>query len=534
MDFKTIFSEGKKEWRRRRSISQDNSILKSKETLLSNRMTDLGRRAWSEAVDMDAFPELKEKLGKSQSEIDELKKKSDECQNQLKQKEEEKKRENERCSTERQGVEEKKKEADLRLGKEKDRLKELQKELSQSENRNAEISREREKIQNKIADAATSSEQRAEHEKHLLELSSEETDLLARRRSQNEEIAVQNNRITPIQEEVNTLQQQINDITSKQKESISEIEKGINGIKKEEEVHQQKIRENENVMTDLFRRLGEGLSSLETIPSCLNMELAAVRETEAEISVLKGNIADLDSQRSDEGSRAYRMMLTLVIGGALLLIAVVVLLLMLLSPKKDATLQNLVTKNPMKALNQVIAKAAAEEASDPAKGMEALQQGITGIRRESEKKIGEGTPVASQEQLSRVLAELPGWTMTPADYSSSSYSDIETAMLRSTYQRDDNQTIQLEITDTHSASALLIPVQAGLSLNMTVDNEEVYQKSGRYNGFPMMEHIDKQEGSSRLLLVINDRYIVKLETEVEAGLDLLKKLAGRLNLKYLQ
>jgi hypothetical protein len=119
-------------------------------------------------------------------------------------------------------------------------------------------------------------------------------------------------------------------------------------------------------------------------------------------------------------------------------------------------------------------------------------------------------------------------------YSKMNFSGIESSSLRTKYSRDTGDEIQAEITDTHSISILLAPSQALFSMNMTVDDELVYQKTGQLDGIPMIESVEKRTGTARLNLVIAERYLLNLDTQSENGLDLLKDFVGSLNLAGLK
>ncbi len=543
MDFKTIFSEGKKEWRRRRTISQDNSVLKSKQSALSSQMTALGQRAWGERIDISSFPDIKSILETNQARLEELKEKTNDGLKRKEEKETQKNQDNERFNKERQVLEEKKKALDVHLNTEKDQLKILEKNLSQAENRSGQISREREQLQQKIADANTSPDQRIVHEKKLEELASEETELLGSRRNHSESIKLQTDKIEPLQVEVNDLSKQISSSQSLQKETVAVIDKELGEIRKELDTHQTQAKTIEKEQTEQFRLLGEGLAAKNDPSPCLGAELGAIRETEQEIEGIESKITELDSQQNEDSSSAYKKMLGIIIGGSLLLIALIVLAVILLSPKKRSPIEELARGNaPLAALGEIISKTQtntrdktrSEEPGDFKGNMESVQQGLGAIKKASEEKIGEGTPVASEKELAVVLTPIPGWESTPHDYSSMSFSDIETASLRTSYQNGDGETVQVEITDTHSVAVLLAPSQALFMMNMAVDDDQIYQKTGKHGDIPMIESLEKKSGTARLALVIKDRFLVNLETDAADGLDLLKTVLGRLDLKALK
>jgi len=535
MELKTIFSEGKKEWQRRRAISQDNSALKEKNTVLSSQMISLGKKAWDEKVDISNAPDIKKMLESQQAQIDDLKQKSETCNKRKEEKENEKTKKNEQFNTDRKKIEEKKKAIDTRLNAEKDQLKVLQKNLAQAETRSAQICKEREQLQQKVTDANVNEDQKIGFKKTLEDLATEESELLGSLTNYNESIKAQNDKIEPLQTEVNELQKQINTIMSQQKETISDIDKTLNEIRKELDSHITQLKEIDHHQKEQFQLLGASLAAGNNPSALLSSELSAIRVTEQEIKEIEGKIADLGSQASEESSSAYKKMLAIIIGGAVLIIAIIVTAVILLAPKNKNPLEELVKGNvPVEAIKDIAAKVLDGKAIEQKEGEDTFQQGVNAIKEESEKKIGKGTPVATEKDLAAVLTSVPGWEMTPSAFSSMSFSDIETANLRTTYKNSDDQTVQVEISDTHSVAVLLAPSQAMFMMNMTVDDDQIYQKSGKQNGVPMIESLEKETGTARLILVIKERYLVNLETNVDKGLDILKQFAGQLNLNALK
>jgi len=329
MNLKTIFSEGKKERRRRRSISRDNRCLKAKQTDLSARLVALGQKAWGEKIDLTAFLEVKSGLEANQAQLDDLKRKSDDCLKRKEERESEKKRHSARFAEESRGIEEKKKTAFSLLNKEKDLMKTLQKSLSQAENRSQQIAKEREQLQKQITDAATPTDQKAGHEKHLQELAGEEAGLLGARRDESEAIKTQNEKIGPLQAESDNLQKQIQDVLSRQKETLGGIEKNLSELRKELEGHQAKAKEVEKAQTEAYRQLGEKLAAGGDSSPSLNAELGAVREAEREIENIKAKIVNLGSQQSPGARGAYKKMIAILIGGLGLFVTLIVAALIL-------------------------------------------------------------------------------------------------------------------------------------------------------------------------------------------------------------
>jgi chromosome segregation ATPase len=542
MNFKTIFSEGKKEWKRRRSISQDTSVLKNKQNVLAERQTSLGARAWNEKIDLSAYSDLKKNLSDHQIQLDDLQKKALDCQKRQTDVENEKNKQIEAFAKENQEIETQKKEADSRLNGEKNILKNLEKDLNQLESRSTQISKERQQLQSKISDAATPADQRSVHEKKLQDLTAEDTDLLPSRTQKSEAILAQKNRMEPLQTEVNELQKKISDALKQQKEKIGELDKQLAEIRKELAGIQAKTKESEKTQNDVFKSLGEALAAAGDSTACLNTELAAVRESEQEISEIKTNIAALDNQKTAEASSAYNKMLAIIIGGILLVIILIVLAVNLFSPKRQNPLQQLInnqlSSNKSETLKAKIKKGQSKDTSstnveDLNKEIEDFQKGIKTLTDASKEKIGTNTVVAAESDLKKVLVPVFDWTMSNPIYSKLKFSEIETSSLRTTYRNGSEQSIDVEVTDTHSVAVLLAPSQALFALKMEVDDDLIFQKTGKLGDIPMIESIEKRSGDIRLIMVVKERYLINLKSHEKVGLDYLKKFAGKLNLSSL-
>ena len=542
MGINAIISEGKKEWRRRRSIRKENSALKDKQSILSERTTLMGEKAWGEGVGIDNFAEIKKNLTTHQTELDALKKKSEDGLKKKADLENRKVKAEERFTAERQGVEEKKKAVDSRLDTEKEQLKTLKKSLAQSESRSRKIADERSTLQKKIIDTDTSEEMRLSHQTRLDELATEEAELLEVRKEQSEAVKIQDGRIEPVQKESDQLNDQIDDILDRRKKEIGEIDKAVKEIQGELDGRRAREKEVEADRKKQFSLLGEKLAAEGTTIPTLETELTAVRETEKEIAQIQAEIAGLDGQQNEASSSAYRKMMTIIVGGVLLLVALIILAVMLLSPKKSSPLDAVAEgKTPTTSYAEAVARSSSQstEQSDSTEskestvaipeGMETFADSMKAVGEASREKIGKDTPVASEENLSAALTEIPGSEMSNPTFSKAEFSNIETATLRTTYRNSANQPVEVEITDTHSLSILLMPYQSMMAMERTVDNDKIYQKTGRHMGFPLIETLDKENGEARLVLIVKERYILSLETEGEGGLERLRSCMSALN-----
>ncbi len=521
MDLKTVFSEGKKEYRRRRMLSKDNSVLRAKKAALATRFIALGEKGWGQGAENCPPGELREALITVQRQRDELNQKTAELDRQRQLAEEKKKGEIERFTQGRQETEAKKKQVDEALNKEKGEQKTVLGEISRLENRLGQIAREREQLQKKIADLTVPASEKAGLNSRLDALAPEESGLRESKRGQEGQRSLLEERIRPKQAESDDLQRQINDILAKQKERVGEIDRELAGYRKELDLCATQSKEAGKIQQQQFQQFGEVLAKKDRAPAGLENEWSAVRASEGEVAAVNADIAALDGQKNEASSGAYRKMLAILIGGALLIVALVVILVVVLSPRK---------KTPLEQLGEQLGQSAAQQGQALGAAVKQLQSGLASGAKRGEPASGAGGEVASQEFLSRVLIPVDSWEKDEPIYSRLNLSGIDTASLRTTYRQGGERSVKAEITDTHAVAVMLAPVRTLLQLKMTVDDERVFQRVSEIGGMPVVESLDKATRTARLVLLVKDRYLVNLESQNEPGVNLLKEFLPHLGL----
>lgn len=515
MGLKTIFHEGMKERQRRKSLRQVKNELHKKQEMYNRQLTALGQKAWETKINIADFADLHSQLTAAQKQLDDLRTQAEKVQKQKQATEEEKKQENERFAASQKEVEGKKKVVDENLQKQKSALQAIQKEAEQATARLMAIAGERMQLEIKTAAATTPDSEKTAGQNKLAGLAREEGELKVKVVEKEAAAKVNSAKMTPLQEESDRLQKQIDTLKAEQKQVIGEWDKKISTLNLEMTDSGNKIKETEKLQEENFRQLGEKLAASGSDNKNISPELMAVKSTQTEMESFTQGIGSLEGQKDPAAVSAYKKMMVIIIGGLVVLAAIVIALVLLLSPKKKET--------PFAAL--LGEKDAAVQNLGELAGQ--MQKGFDGIRDESEKIQGKKIVVASEGQLKSVLPAAAGWEIQNPSYGQSKFGELETAALQADYNAANGNLVHVEVTDAGSASAMLAPVKMLFAMNVTVDNEEEYQKVSVYNDIPVLERYDKQSHEASFGIIVKERYLVELKTTAENGLELLKEFMGK-------
>jgi len=522
MGLKSLFQEGMKERRRKKSLRSEKNEFKSKEKNYAEQLTALGKKAWEAKTDISAFGDLKTALGDAQKNLDDLRAQAEKLQKQKQDSETAKKQENDRFNASQKEMEEKKRDVDRGLNEKKIAWQTLQKEVEQSTSRLAAIAAESTRLNGKTADAATAETEKNEIAKQLASLAKEEDELKDRIKEKEESGKPIHLQIAPLQEESGQLQKQIESIRAEQKKTLSELDQKIASLNKEMVGTKNKISETEKSQNLNFSRLGEKLAAAQCLDSNLAKEIAAAQTIKTEMEGIQALIGGLERQKDQVSVSAYKKMMTIIIGGIVLAAAIIVLLFILLAPKKK--------ESPFSALGGPEG-AAVKSMEDLAQQM---QKGLGGIKAESEKIQGQKIVVAPESTLKSILPSIGGWQMQNPYYNQGTFGELETASLHADYTAADDSTVQVQITDAGSASALLAPIKMVFAMNISIDDQDVVQRVSTYNGIPVAERFDKHDKEATFGIIYKDRYLIELKTKAAQGLELLKEFAAKLDLSKLQ
>lgn len=521
MSVKTVFQEGMKERRRRKSLGKVGGELRDREKAHDALLTALGRKAWEAKTDISAFPEAQAALLADQKALDELRVQAEQLQRQKGDAEAGKKRESDRLGAAIQQAEEKKREADARLNERKGERQNALKETQKASGRLAAIAIERTQLQNKGADPATAEAEKSEIAKGLERLAAEEAELKSAntaRAAAEKPVAAQ---VTALQEDSARLQKQLDERRDERKRMLGEMDKKISVLSAELSRNAEKAKETDTRQKAGFRHLGEKLAAATRLDPNLAAEVTAVIGARSEMEGARSLISRLERQKDEGQVNAYRKMMAIIVVGAILLAAITVALFFLLSPGRKAT--------PLEGLLQ--GKGAAVQNLGQLAGQ--MQKGLGNVAAAAEKIQGGKIEIASAGAMAAALPIVAGWRMRDPRYSRGKYENLETASQQADYAGPGGDGVRVQITDAGTASALLAPLKMVIAMGIRVDDADVMQQAATVNGVQVVERIDKGEGRATLGIVHKDRYLIELRTRSSGGLALLREFAARMDLAQL-
>jgi hypothetical protein len=521
MSVKTIFQEGMKERKRKKSLGRMQGDLREKEKAQAGLLAALGQKAWETQAGVSGFAELKATLGEAQKALADLKAESEQLQKRKQESEAARKRENDRLGAAIKEADEKKRGTEKRIDEQKNILQANQKESQRAGSRLTAIAGERARLEGRRADPAATEAEKQEAARGLDLLAKEEEGLKTGIGCRQETDKPVQELVRSLQQETEQLQKQVNSLKDEQKKKLAEIDKAIATLNNELAKNQNKAKETENRQKLDFQRLGEKLADGGGEQPELAAEMAGVKNMRGAMDEVRAQINGLEDQKDDAQVGAYKKMMAMLIAAGVLIAAAVILLILLLAPKKQA--------GPLAAVFQGEEKAAAGVA-DWAKTM---QEGLGGIKDKSEEIQGHAIEAASEKTMRSALPDVSGWRLNEPEYNRSTFQEIETSSLQAGYEAPDGDSVHVEITDAGTASALLLPLRMAFATNLSVDDEHVSQKVTTIKDTPVLERYDKDNRESTIGIIFKDRYLVELRTESGQGLELLRKFASRLDLARL-
>lgn len=522
MGLKSIFREGMKERRRKKSLRKGKNELGKKQEILGLQLTALGQKAWEAKINIAAYADLQTLLNAAQKQLDDLRLQAEKLQQQKQAADAEKKKESERFADSQKDVETKKKIVDGNLQEQKNTLNATQKEIGQAAGRLQAIAAERTQLETKISAAATPDTEKIAGQTKLAGLAKEEGELKIKVREKEENAKVSSTKTTPLQDESNRLQKQIDAIKAEQKQVLGEADKKISALNLEITGNSNKIKETEKTQGANFKQLGEKLAAGGTGNEKINLELAAVKSTQAEMESITNGIGDLERQKDAAAVSAHKKMVAIIISGVVLVMAIIIILFILLAPKDKGT-----------PFSRIL-----DQTGSSAQGLQEIAQqmekGLGGIKSESEKIQGKKIIAATETTLKKILPSMAGWQMENPSYGRGAAGELETAHLQADYAGPENSRIHVSIVDAGGVSALLAPVKMLFAMKITVDNEETYQKVSVYKDIPVAERYDKRNQEASFGIIVKDRYLIDLKTKSENGLELLREFMDKLDLSQLE
>jgi len=170
---------------------------------------------------------------------------------------------------------------------------------------------------------------------------------------------------------------------------------------------------------------------------------------------------------------------------------------------------------------------------DPAKNTEKLGEAMKQSGPNTAQKGGK-IVAADQALLSAALPQIDGWNREEPEYEKNAFAGVESASIHCRYTRSASELVSVKISDSGTASAMLVPLRMFFQLNQSHEDERRYDKVSTVNGVPIIEKFDKRSQRAEYTFIVRDRYIVDLGTAAAGGFALLRDFFGRMNLAALQ
>lgn len=542
MGLKKIFQQGMKELKRKGAMVKEKRELKQKEKTYHKELTALGQKAWESQMDTTAYGNLNELLTNNQKQIDELKTKVKELEEQKEEAEEKRDQEKENFDNQRSEVEAKKKEVDQRLEQEENAVKSAKNEMEDADKRINKIGSESEKLKKKQDDPELSNIEKQDIPGQLQALQKEKDELNQTVAGKKQEMQEHQEKAAPIKEESDTLQQEIDEIKTKQKEVTGQLDEQISGLEKEIDDNSDKMIEVEKEREENFKQLGEKLADAGVADAAVASEMAAVGDTKKDMAEIQADIDRLEGQGSADSANALWQMILIVAGGIIALVVIIILLAQLFGGSDKATdtpKDQEGTAQTQSADDSDGGDSSGGKTHDPPKTFADAakqMQDVTGeLKKQSEKMQGKEIIVSSKDAMMTALPDVSGWKLkNEPGYSEQGFAQLKTAQLDATFTGPDDKEIQVSITDTATASAMLGSWKMLFRLNLSKDNENVYEKITTHKGMPLSEKYDKRRKVSRLGFIVKDRYLIELKSRGENSLDLLKDFMDDMDTSKLQ
>jgi len=162
----------------------------------------------------------------------------------------------------------------------------------------------------------------------------------------------------------------------------------------------------------------------------------------------------------------------------------------------------------------------------------AIKQLTDQVKSQSEKQQGGKIEAAEAGTLKSVMQPIPGWEMEEPEYSKNSFGSVTVATLEGQYTKE-GKTVDVDISDAATASAILTPLKMAISLNMSREDSDGFQRIFEYKGHKGIEEYQKSKNNSKVTLIYKDRYVVSLETTSDLTVKELKEMLSILKLSEL-
>ncbi len=140
-------------------------------------------------------------------------------------------------------------------------------------------------------------------------------------------------------------------------------------------------------------------------------------------------------------------------------------------------------------------------------------------------------PVHFKELVAILAAVEPpqGWEVSQKPKGTTLKSPVQMSEAEMEFRAGDQKTVEIRIIDSVAA---MMPY-VGLTQQMEMESSEEYMKSIEIQGFKGLETFKHQEKRGEIILPVAGRFLVTLTVTGMDNTELIKELAGKLDLKKL-
>jgi predicted nucleic acid-binding Zn-ribbon protein len=552
MDIKAIFREGIKEFKRKNNLRKEKRKLKDKQKQYSNHLTALGKKAWESQIDIDQYGTLEKQIASTQDQEEELKNQQEQLNSQLKEVEEKRTKENDQFNDQRKILEDKKQEVDDRLNDKKKIRKEAQRTYDSSKSKRSYIQKEEESLKQKASNPETSDEEKESIKDKLAAFEIEKKELNRKIDESGESIDTSTEEITPLEEESDNFQKDIDALRADQKRVIGDLDTSISELNTQLDQCRKKLEKITQEQSENFEQLGQQLAGAKVENSEVSSEMNEVQHTEKEIANINKEINRLEQLSTSESRSAFQKMIGITAAGVLVLIGLIVLFMWLFGGKKNTdpaqAFQKEVKKNVPAPLADIINKTQKQSGQpntnlpgnkpvspgDIDSAMKDFNNATGEMKKQADKLYGKEIKVADRDTLMASLPRISGWEMKEPKYHAQQFGQLKGSQLSATYIGPNSQPIQVDITDTGHASAVLAPYLMMMNMNINKEDDNGYEKVTTYNKTQVIEKFNKKYNRGRLTFIAKKRYLIGLKTTGKNSIEQLKEFLKQFDLSKLQ
>lgn len=205
------------------------------------------------------------------------------------------------------------------------------------------------------------------------------------------------------------------------------------------------------------------------------------------------------------------------------------LLLILLSITITVSSCNLRSKVEKMAAKDTTESSDNDNSSDsdnPADAMKKAMEALGGNGEASE-------PVNHRELRDMLKENIRGFERKDYESQTSGAMGFNFSTAEANYETSDDKRIKVTIADTGGLGLAMMSMAAWSSLSIDKENQDGWERTGKYEGYKSYEKYDKSRNSSELALIVENRFIVTLDGN-NCDMKDLKKFADDLDIGHLK